>query len=358
MKSILSRPAGLFVVAASLAVAPVTLAQNKPDASKPAATDAADAKGAALKLKDPVATVNGEKISKAELEKAFNQAIEASGMRPEDLSMEQKLSGYGEILDELIVDKLVAKAAEKLEVKDDEVVMEISKIKANFPSEEVFKQEMTRMGETDESMKTTIKRVLQQRRWMETQLAGKDKVGDDDAKKFYDTNQEEFKHPPLVRASHILIRIPEGADDKVIAEKKAAAVAALARVKKGEDFAAVAKELSEEPGAKETGGDLNFFPKERMVPEFADAAFKMKEGEVSEPVQTKFGWHVIKVTGKKDAGVMPFDEVKEQVVAYLQGSKRRDAIKGVIDGLRSGAKIENTLPSPAVPSPKIAPGGN
>jgi peptidyl-prolyl cis-trans isomerase C len=107
----------------------------------------------------------------------------------------------------------------------------------------------------------------------------------------------------------------------------------------------VAKEVSEEPGADQSGGDLDFFPKDRMVPEFAEAAFAMKPGDVSkEPVKTQFGWHVINVTDRKPAGTMPFDEVKEQVGFYLEGGKRREAVRGVIDTIRGEAKVENKLP--------------
>ena len=115
----------------------------------------------------------------------------------------------------------------------------------------------------------------------------------------------------------------------------------------------MAKEVSEEPGAKESGGDLNFFPKDRMVPEFANAAFAMKKGDISkEPVRSKFGWHVINVTDRKDSGSMPFEEVKGQVSSYLEGGKRREAVRNVIDTLRGEAKVETKLPAaPATPTP-------
>jgi peptidyl-prolyl cis-trans isomerase C len=199
--------------------------------------------------------------------------------------------------------------------------------------------------------------MLQQQKWIEEQVGDKTKASEADAKQFYDENKKEFEHPELIRASHILIIVPEGADEKTVTEKKALAQATLVRVtKNGEDFATVAKEVSEEPGAKQSGGDLNFFPKDRMVPEFANAAFAMKKGEVSNaPVLSKFGWHVIKVTDRKQAGIMPFDEVKAQVTSYLEGSKRRDAVSSVIDRLRANANVENKLPA-ADPTPTPAPG--
>jgi parvulin-like peptidyl-prolyl isomerase len=145
--------------------------------------------------------------------------------------------------------------------------------------------------------------------------------------------------------------------EDVVNQKLKAAQGAEARAKKGEDFTTLAKELSEEPGAKESGGDLGFFPKDRMVPEFAEAAFNEKVGEVSNPVRTQFGWHVIKVTDKKPAGTLPYDEVKSQLMTYLKSKKQEEAAQEVLKSLRDSAKIENTLPPPvSSPSPSTPAG--
>ena len=129
-----------------------------------------------------------------------------------------------------------------------------------------------------------------------------------------------------------------------MAEKEAAIKAVAARLKKGEDFATVAKEVSEDPGSKETGGDLDFFSKDRMVPEFADVAFKLKKGEVSDPVKTQFGFHIIKATDHKDARTVPLDEAKEKIVQHLQQQKQQAAATQLFDSLQKNAKIENFLP--------------
>jgi peptidyl-prolyl cis-trans isomerase C len=299
------------------------------------------------KLPDPVAVVEGEKISRSDLQETFNNALAASGINPDDLTADQKMAGYREILDELIIDKLISRKASSVEVPDAEVDAEVARVKAQFPDEATFKAEMAKAGETETSFRQTVKKMMQQQQWMEEQIGDQAKVPDEDIKKFYDENKKEFEHPELVRASHILIRVPEDATDDAVAEKKKAAEAALARVAgKKEDFTAVAKEVSEEPGAAESGGDLNFFPKDRMVPEFADAAFAMQKGDISkEPVRTKFGWHIIKVTDRKEAGSMPYAEVKGQVGAYLEGSKRRDVVRGIIESIRAEAKVDNKLPA-------------
>ena len=336
-----SRIAGLFALLLPLAA----VAQEE----KPAA------KAAEPELPDPVAVVEGEKISRADLQDNFNRALASSGINPDEIEPEQKMEGYREILDELIVDKLVSRKASSVEIKDADLEAELNRVKSQFPNEEVFKAEMQKAGETESSFRDTVKRMLQQQKWMEEQIGDKASVPEAEVKKFYEDNKKEFEHPELVRANHILIRTPEDADEKTVAEKKQAAEAALDRVtSKKEDFTAVAKEVSEEPGAKESGGDLDFFPKDRMVPEFANAAFAMDKGEISkEPVRTKFGWHVIKVTDRKAAGSMPFEEAQKQVTAYLEGAKRREAVRSVIDGLRSDAEVENKLPAaPKASAPK------
>jgi peptidyl-prolyl cis-trans isomerase C len=348
MNKDLFRFGGLLALVISFAV--TAAAQDDKPAAK--ADDTA--------LPDPVAVVEGEKISRSDLQDTFNNALAASGINPDDLTADQKMSGYREILDELIIDKLISRKASSVEVPDADIDAEVARVKGQFPDEATFKSEMAKAGETDTSFRETVKKMMQQQKWMEDQIGDQAKVADDEIKKFYDENKKEFEHPELVRASHILIRVPEDASDDVVAEKKKAADAALARVTdKKEDFTAVAKEVSEEPGAKDSGGDLNFFPKDRMVPEFADAAFAMKKGDISkEPVRTKFGWHIINVTDRKDAGSMPYDEVKGQVGSYLEGSKRRDVVRGIIESIRAEAKVDNKLPAaPSAPAP-TAPAGS
>ena len=118
-----------------------------------------------------------------------------------------------------------------------------------------------------------------------------------------------------VHARHILIRAAAG-DEKAskAAEDKIKAV--IVRLKKGEDFAKVAKEVTEDPSGKANGGDLGYFTKEQMVPEFADVAFKLEKGQISEPVKTQFGWHVIKVEDKRTKPAPKFEEVKPQIEQF------------------------------------------
>lgn len=138
-----------------------------------------------------------------------------------------------------------------------------------------------------------------------------------------------------VHARHILIRVPAG-DEKAskAAEDKIKAV--IARLKKGEDFATVAKEVTEDPSGKANGGDLGYFSKEQMVPEFATVAFKLDKGQISEPVKTQFGWHIIKVEDARTKPAPKLEEVKPQIEQFVV----RKAQAEMVTKLRAEAKIE------------------
>jgi peptidyl-prolyl cis-trans isomerase C len=195
---------------------------------------------------------------------------------------------------------------------------------------------------------------MRQQQWIEARIAGQTDVSDADVKAFYDQHPESFKQPEMVRASHILIMVPQDAKPEVVAEKKKLIDAAAARVAKGEDFNKVASEVSEDPSAKQNGGDLNFFAKGQMVPEFSDAAFKLEKGKVSDPVKTQYGFHIIKVTDKKDAKTVTFDEAKEKITGYLKEQKKRTAVNDLIASVREKADVKVNLPPLEKPAPDKA----
>jgi peptidyl-prolyl cis-trans isomerase C len=164
---------------------------------------------------------------------------------------------------------------------------------------------------------------------------GKEALTDEAMHKVYDDAVKQIPAEEEVRARHILIRVPAG-DDKAskAAEDKIKAV--IVRLNKGEDFAKVAGELTEDPSGKANGGDLGFFTKEQMVPEFADVAFGLDKGKISAPVKTQFGWHVIKVEDKRQKPPPSFDEVKPQIEAFVS----RKAQAELVTKLRESAKVE------------------
>jgi peptidyl-prolyl cis-trans isomerase C len=161
---------------------------------------------------------------------------------------------------------------------------------------------------------------------METLLMAEGKAAVTDAamKKVYEDAVKQMGGEQEVRARHIL----------VATEPEAKAI--VTEISKGTDFAELARQKSKDPGAAAEGGDLGWFGKDQMVPEFADAAFKMDKGQVSEPVKTQFGWHIIKVEDKRTKPVPEFAKVKDQVETFVARKAQADYIAK----LREGAKVE------------------
>jgi len=332
----------LLAALALFAFVPAAVSQS--DAAE---KEKAAASAAAVELPDPVATVNGEPISKTELEDAFNRAVESAGASPDAIPTPQKLAGYRQILNDMVMEKLVEAKSKDVTVPDEEVSSEVGKIKGQFPNEEAFKEQLTKMGESPEQLEDTVRSMLRQRKWIEGKIAGQDAVSDEDAKKYFEENKQEFDMPELVRARHILFLVPEDAPEDKVAEKKAAAEKAIERANSGEDFGQIASELSEDEGTKSRGGELPFFPRGRMVPAFEEAAFSQEVGKVGEPVRTPYGFHVIKVEEKQDAKSLTFDEVKPKLIQILQNQKRQQAVNDLVEGLRNDAEVKINLPEGA-----------
>jgi peptidyl-prolyl cis-trans isomerase C len=180
---------------------------------------------------------------------------------------------------------------------------------------------------------------------------GKEALTDAEMHKVYDEAVKQMGEVQEVHARHILIRAAPG-DEKAskAAEDKIKAI--IVRLKKGEDFEKLAKELTEDPSGKANGGDLGYFSKEQMVPEFSDVAFKLEKGQISEPVKTQFGWHVIKVDDKRVKPMPKFEEVKPQIEQFVT----RKAQAELVQKLRAEAKIEKMYKTeepkaPAAPKP-------
>jgi len=169
------------------------------------------------------------------------------------------------------------------------------------------------------------------------QSEAKAAVSDSAMHQLYDEATRQMTGQQEVRARHILVKTEDEAK------------AIIAQLKNGADFAELAKQKSTDPGASE-GGDLGYFPKDEMVPEFADAAFKLEKGQISEPVHTRFGWHVIKVEDKRERQVPAFDQVKDQLATHLV----RKAQAELITKLRADAKVER-LEAPAQPAQPAKP---
>lgn len=292
---------------AALGLTALVACQNKPTSTD----NSADKKEATV-----LATVNGSDITSAD----FDREVKAL---PEYIrGMADTPQGKKEMLDTLVMRELILQQAAK--------------------------EGLDKGKEIDEKLAELKKRIVVDT-YLKKKVETDAKISDEELKKFYDQNLDKFKSGEQVKASHILVKSEQEAKE------------ILAQLKGGAKFEELAKAKSVDTSASK-GGDLGWFGKGNMVPAFEKAAFALKEGDLSGIVKSEFGFHIIKLTGKRAAGTRSFEEAKEQIKAALMPAKQQQIFMQLKEDLKKGAKIElkeaapakeqQTPPAPAAPEKK------
>ena len=314
--------------------------------------------------------VNNEVITQAQFDEAFDSSVDKSFLKSfggsKNFVKSDENPMYGifkdKIVNELIVKSLLDQEIAKKGIKatDEDIQNELKTIIDKVGSKEELNKILKQRGVSNAQFTDDLKTQIKIKKLVNS--VQKINISDNDAKKYYDTHKSEFVHGEQVRASHILISAntleiiqqlkaknpnidPADMNTQVeaaIAAQKAKAEKVLAQVKQNpDDFAKIAQKESDDKASAERGGELGFFPKEAMVPEFANAAFSMKPNTVSEQlVQSPYGFHIIKVTDRMEAGSTPYAKVKDEIKFYLETQKQIEVLKNITDGLMKNAKIE------------------
>ncbi|MFV1974521.1 MAG: peptidylprolyl isomerase, partial [Candidatus Scalindua sp.] len=230
----------------------------------------------------------------------------------------------------------------KIDDIDDQVLKILDKIKKQYKTEEELNDILAKDNLTIDMLKSNIKKSISIRNFIEKDVASKITVTDEDGKRFYKENIDRFKKPEQIKASHILVKVEKGASEEVKKEALKKIKEIQERIKGGEDFAKIAKESSDCPSSSK-GGDLGFFSKGRMAPPFEKAAYALKVGEISDIVETQFGYHIIKCTDKNSAGVTPYEKIAEEIKRRLRNPKIQEQMISLIADLRKNANIEILL---------------
>lgn len=251
-----------------------------------------------------VARVGKTIITQEDVEKEFK------GLPPQIQKVFDGKEGMERFVDELVKKEMLYQEAQKRGLEND-------------PE---FKKKL------DEFKKLTLISAL-----LEKEIEDKVKIGDKEARSYYDSHKEEFMTNNQIRASHILVRTEEEANS------------VLGEIKKGADFAKLAQARSIDTGSAKNGGDLGYFSRGQMVPEFEGAAFKLKVGEVSKPVKTQYGYHIIKVTEKKEGKPIEFEKIKDLVIQKLTAEKQKEVFDSYIEGLKK--KYDTEIRKEAINTP-------
>ncbi len=293
---------------------------------------------------EKVAAVNSVIISKGEFDREldfFVRRAASGGKQIPDFQMAQMKN---EVLESLINRELLFQESKKkgVQVKSEAVSDQLKNIQQRYPNKDEFKKLLNDMGLTESDLQAQIAHGMAIQKLIDEEVADKIKISDEETKSYYDANPQLFQQPEQVKASHILIKVDANATDAQKAEARKKIKEVQQKVQKGEDFATLAKTYSEGPSGPR-GGDLGYFRRGQMVKPFEAVAFSLKLNETSDIVETRFGYHLIKVVGKKPAKKMTYAEVKDRLNDRLKKQKMASETNAYIENLRKGAKIEKFL---------------
>jgi peptidyl-prolyl cis-trans isomerase C len=328
------------------------LSCKKTDTEKPSTTSADSGVNIAV-------TINGIKILESEIDRIVKPQLEMiakqSAQLPptfaEQYAKQLREQAIEQTIRRHLLDEKVKEA--NIVITDEEVMSTIEEIASSQReplSLEEFKKKMAEYGQSFDQVKEEIREGLARNRFMQAQWAGKINISEEDARKYYQENPKQFETPEQVRASHILIKPvltdpnvdpnadPNEAKAKAKAKARAKAEDLLKQLKNGADFAELAKANSNCPSAPR-GGDLGFFPRGETTPDFEKTAFEMEIGQISDIVETEYGYHIIKVTDHKDASTTSFEQAKDDIIKQLTQKKQSEFAEEYLGSLKAGAKI-------------------
>ena len=303
-----------------------------------------------------VAEVDGDKLTYAEAIKVVKRMLGAQGAPDEQVDMIAKQMAPQQLprIAEQFVSMALLKAESAkrgLAVTAADIDKAVSNIVANLPEDMTFADALDKMNMTLDEARKEISESLAINKLLE-EVTKEIKAGEEAIAKFYEENARYFERPEQIEASHILIKLDEAdaTNETAKAAAKAKAESIRAQILAGTNFAELAAIHSDCP-SKAQGGSLGVFRRGQMVKPFEDAAFALGTNEVSEVVETQFGFHVIKVTGKTPAGKTPLAEVRDQIEEHLSSEQKEEAIKKLIDDLKTKAKvfINETIAKPQAP---------
>ncbi|HEY4221650.1 MAG TPA: peptidylprolyl isomerase [Myxococcota bacterium] len=308
---------------------------------------------ATLPMTAPVVTVNETTFTRADLERSISQHAVVAGIPPGNLDAQTRDALEQPAYDKMIERKLLSDEARRRNLwpTDDEVKKQRDQMVSSLPAGKTMADMLKAMNSDEKQFNDDIASDVAIGKLFEAMKKEEPPPDDAKLKKIYDDNKDKFVVPDTASAMHILVKVPREAKPEEVkaALDRAKAIRKEVAGKDEATFKKVAADKSEDPSAKQNGGDMGTFAKGDMVKEFEEAAFKLKPGELSEPIRTDFGWHIIRGGGQKKGGQKSFAEMK-QMIADREGVKGfMDKVDGLIDGLRAKAKITRIvqpLPSP------------
>jgi peptidyl-prolyl cis-trans isomerase SurA len=293
------------------------------------------------------ATVNGDVVTLSEIEERAGAEYARAERLPAGKEREEARSAaLRRAFDQIVAEKLLAAqaAALQLEVTDQQVAAAIEDIKTrNHFDDDALAHALGEQGLDLPTFRAQIRRELETYQVLQQRVRGKVKVSDEDLRSYYQSHPQEFGGEDELRVRHIFLPLPEDAGKADEARARAAGEKVLQRLRTGEDFAKVAREVSKGPSAPD-GGDLGWLRRGTIQKALEDAAFALKDGQISGLVRAGPGLHILKVEGRRRGGERSFEDAKEEIRTRLLDEQVAQTRQQYLEELRRGAAIEVKIP--------------
>ena len=290
---------------------------------------------------DKAALVNGSVITRTEFDRDMHQIQRRFSNAGKPIPDSQLPGIKKQTLERLIDRELLYQESQKKGIKVDKASVD-EKFKKQFPDKAKFKSILSSMNMTEAEIKSQWIRGMAVRQFIDKEIASKVKVSEKETKTYYDEHPDSFKRPEQVKASHILVKVDPKADKSKKAEARKRLEKIQERLQKGEKFSALAKEASQCPSSSK-GGDLGSFGRGKMAKPFEEAAFSLKPGQVSDIVETRFGYHLIKVLEKTPESTVPYKDAKGRIEKHLKKEKVQKEVSSYLEKVKEKAKVERFL---------------
>lgn len=338
--------AGIMVAGAL--VSPQTLKAEEATATPPAPPVAAEeikaesfnVEEALSFLPEVVATYKGGEVTATEVKDKLGSQLKMMSQRGQLPSQENLKKMVEQFVNYMIEqDLLVKRAAEDGFTKDLEAAQQQLTMMEKQMGEEMFAQRLAQSGSSREEIADQIATQQLVNTLVTEKVLPTVEISDEAIAENYEQNKDKYTTDQEVSASHILIKLDQDVDEEAKEEAKKKIEGLLTELKDGADFAELAKANSDCPSSAK-GGDLGTFGKGAMVPPFEQAAFALEDGEISDVVETQFGYHIIKRTGHSEAGQKSLDEVKGQISEEIRGTKGREVFQKMLDDMRENVDLK------------------
>ncbi len=293
---------------------------------------------------EAIATVNGQEILVREFDLAVQ--IQFRRRRLNERGLQDLQAVRQNALDSLIENELLYQQAKesRIKVSDSEIDKELKSIQRSFGSASNLQQVLDVNGVTTDEFREQIRRSLAVVRFVDRKVAGDITVPDGEVQRFYDSHQEEMKRQEAVRISQIVVEVSDQAPPAVRAAGRELIEQILFEVQAGKDFAELARRHSDGPEAEQSG-DVGFVTRGgRALPAVEKAAFALRPGEISDIVESRRGYHIIKATEQRPAGMRTLEEVRDSIRTRLENRQREEKLAAYLAELKRDARIERNLP--------------